>query len=125
MQRIKKPVVPGEVVDANVQSRNMSYRAFAAQINIHETILRNIVNDKARIKPRWAVALEKLTGIDACQWLIWQAKWDLWKYQEKFMGDGYECGMCRRSVRKCECEELKGDSNDAKGKPDGSTKNDS
>ena len=83
MQRIEKPIMPGEKLDGVVQTLNISYWEFALKGGMEPWGVCQIVNGKRRITTRWAVALAKATGISAKQWLTWQIEWDLWKLQNQ------------------------------------------
>lgn len=102
MSRFEKPVVPGEVVDANVQSRVMTYKEFAELCEVPPWAVTQLVLENRRITPRWAVGLEKGTGISAMEWLEMQARWDLWKFLQQDFEDGY-CVFCLRIHKNCKC----------------------
>ncbi len=75
--RMKKPVHPGELVNANLEELALSVAAAAKGLGVTRQQLYNIIGGKSAVTPEMAVRFEKAFGGSADMWLRMQATYDL------------------------------------------------
>lgn len=71
------PVHPGEVIKDEMESRNISQREFARQVNISYTALNELLNGKRTLSPANALMFEAALDIPADALMNIQTKYDM------------------------------------------------
>ena len=75
--RMKNPVHPGELVNANLDELGISVAAAAKALGVTRQQLYNVIGGKSAVTPEMAVRFEKAFGGSADMWLRMQAAYDL------------------------------------------------
>ncbi len=71
------PVHPGEVIKDEMESRNISQREFARQVNMSYTALNELLNGKRTLSPASALMFEAALDIPADALMNIQTKYDM------------------------------------------------
>lgn len=72
-----KATHPGEVLKDELEARNINQKDFAVELDIHKTILNEIIKGKRSITADVALLLEKSLEISADYWLRFQSQYEL------------------------------------------------
>ncbi|OJV36933.1 MAG: addiction module antidote protein, HigA family [Bacteroidales bacterium 36-12] len=70
-------VHPGEIIKDEIESRGISQRALAKQIEVSYSVLNEILNGKRPVTTQYAMLLEAALGIDAGFFVRMQADYDM------------------------------------------------
>lgn len=81
-------VSAGELLDSQCDRLDSSYARLARLCGLSQYQVSQVVAGNLQVKPHIAVALEKVTGIPAIDWLYVQARHQLRQYQEQKERDG-------------------------------------
>lgn len=68
---------PGKHLKKEIDARGLTQKEFAARIGMTEKNLSEVLNEKARLQPAMAYAMEQAFGMPAHAWLRLQDKYDL------------------------------------------------
>ena len=71
------PAHPGEIVREAIDAEGWTVTEAAARLGVARVTLQRVVNARAGISPRLAIALEKLGWSDAGHWVRMQGAYDL------------------------------------------------
>lgn len=71
------PVHPGEVLKEEMESRHISQREFARQVNISYTVLNELLNGKRSLSPTTALMFEAALDIPADALMNIQTKYTM------------------------------------------------
>ena len=80
--RMKNPVHPGELVEANLKELGFSVAEAAKAIGVTRQQLYNVINGRSAVTPEMAVRFEKAFGGGADMWLRMHAAHDLAKVRQ-------------------------------------------
>lgn len=84
MERLRKPVHPGEVFLQDVLlPLGLSVTSAAALMGISRKALSEFVNEKIACSPQMALRIAQVTNTSAESWLAMQLKVDLWKARQR------------------------------------------
>ena len=87
MEKIRKPVHPGEVFLQDVLiPLGISITSAARMMGVTRKALSELVNEKTSCSPQMAIRIAKVTCTSAESWLVMQAKLDLWKASQEKIG---------------------------------------
>ncbi len=71
------PAHPGEIVREAIDAEGWTVTEAAARLGVARVTLQRVVNARAGVSPRLAIALEKLGWSDAGHWVRMQGAYDL------------------------------------------------
>ena len=77
MTDMHDPVHPGEIVREAIDAQGWTVTEAAARLGVARVTLQRVVNLRAGVSPRLAIALEKLGWSDAGHWVRMQGAYDL------------------------------------------------
>ncbi|MYE81423.1 MAG: HigA family addiction module antidote protein [Gammaproteobacteria bacterium] len=77
MTDMYEPAHPGEIVREAIDAEGWSVTEAAARLGVARVTLQRVVNARAGVSPRLAIALEKLGWSDAGHWVRMQGAYDL------------------------------------------------
>jgi len=84
MEKLRKPVHPGEVFLQDVLiPLGITVTGAARMMGITRKALSELVNGKSSCSPQMALRIAKVTCTSAESWLAMQAKLDLWNVRRK------------------------------------------
>lgn len=83
MEKLRKPVHPGEVFLQDVLiPLGLTVTDAAGMMGISRKALSELVNEKASCSPQMALRIAQVTRTSAESWLAMQVKVDLWKARQ-------------------------------------------
>ena len=71
------PAHPGEIVREAIDAQGWTVTEAAARLGVARVTLQRVVNARAGVSPRLAIALEKLGWSEAGHWVRMQGAYDL------------------------------------------------
>ena len=71
------PAHPGEIVREAIDAEGWTVTEAAARLGVARVTLQRVVNARAGVSPRLAIALERLGWSDAGHWVRMQGAYDL------------------------------------------------
>jgi len=71
------PIHPGEMIKDELESRGITQKALAKQMDVSYSVLNEILNGKRPVTIHYALMLEAALGIPADIWIRLQADYDL------------------------------------------------
>lgn len=77
MADVYDPAHPGEIVREAIDAEGWTLTEAAARLGIARVTLQRVVNARAGVSPRMAIALECLGWSDAGHWVRMQGAYDL------------------------------------------------
>lgn len=78
IKRNRRPTPPGEILSAHyLAPRNLTVSALAKQMGVSRKHVSDIVNERARVTPNFAVRLAYALGTSAALWINLQSAVDL------------------------------------------------
>ena len=77
MTDMHDPVHPGEILREAISAQGWTVTEAAARLGVARVTLQRVVNSRAGVSPRLAIALEKLGWSDAGHWVRMQGAYDL------------------------------------------------
>jgi addiction module HigA family antidote len=87
MEKLRKPVHPGEVFLQDVLvPLGLTVTIAARMMGITRKALSEFVNEKSSCSPQMALRIAKVTNTSAESWLSMQTKLDLWKARQNEIG---------------------------------------
>ncbi|MCM1320441.1 MAG: HigA family addiction module antitoxin [Muribaculaceae bacterium] len=72
-----EPTHPGELIFDELEARNMTQAALAAQIGVAPSLLNEVIKGKRSVNTELALLLEASLGIDAELWLNMQRDYNM------------------------------------------------
>ena len=71
------PAHPGEIIREAIDAEGWTVTDAAARLGVARVTLQRVVNGRAGVSPRLAIALERLGWSDAGHWVRMQGAYDL------------------------------------------------
>ena len=77
MTRMFDPAHPGEIIRDAIEAKGWTVAVAAARLDVPRNTLSRVLNGRAGVSPRLALALERLGWSDASHWVRMQGAYDL------------------------------------------------
>ncbi len=77
MSAMYDPAHPGEIIRDAIEAEGWTVSDAAARLGVTRNTLSRVVNRRAGVSPRLALALERLGWSDAAHWVRMQGAYDL------------------------------------------------
>lgn len=77
MSAMYEPVHPGEIIRDAIEAEGWTVSDAASRLGVTRNTLSRVVNGRAGVSPRLALALERLGWSDAGHWVRMQGAYDL------------------------------------------------
>ncbi len=77
MSAIYDPAYPGEIIRDAIDAEGWTVSDAASRLGVTRNTLSRVVNGRAGVSPRFALALERLGWSDAGHWVRMQGAYDL------------------------------------------------